>query len=111
MKTVSCFGFLSREMLFDRKRLHFLQAIPCGQRNKPVRTKSESGQRAHNQNGPFNAYRVEVFLPYEAVVDRLEGAAKQLDGASVLHRGGLAILKLGAGSTSGDSDSRPEVWL
>jgi zinc carboxypeptidase len=71
----------------------------------------KSGQRTHNQNGPVNAHRVEVFLPYEAVVDRLEGAAKQLAGASVLHRGGLAILRLGAGSTSGENDSRPEVWL
>ena len=71
----------------------------------------KSGQRTHDQNGPFNAHRVEVFLPYEAVVDRLEGAAKQLAGASVFHRGGLAILRLGAASTSDDNDSRPEVWL
>lgn len=71
----------------------------------------KSGQRTRDQNGPCNAHRVEVFLPYEAVVDRLEGAAKQLAGASVLHRGGLAILRLGAGSTSDDNDSRPEVWL
>jgi hypothetical protein len=53
----------------------------------------------------------EVFLSYDAVVDRLEAAAKQLAGASVLHRGGLAILRLDAGSTSGDRDARPEVWL
>lgn len=71
----------------------------------------KSGQRTHDRNGPFNAHGVEVFLPYEAVVDRLEGAAKQLAGASVLHRGGLAILRLGAGSTSDGNDSRPDVWL
>jgi len=53
----------------------------------------------------------EVFLSYEAVVDRLEDAARQLAGASVLHREGLVILRLGAASTSGDSDRRPEVWL
>src|SRR5215469_2600554 len=58
-----------------------------------------------------NAHSVEVFLPYEAVLARLDAAAKQLAGASVLHRGGLAILKLGPPSTSGDNDSRPEVWL
>jgi hypothetical protein len=56
-------------------------------------------------------HNAEVFLPYEAVVDRLEGAARQLAGASVLHRGGLAILRLGAGSTPGDDDGRPQVWL
>ncbi|HZS61589.1 MAG TPA: M14 family metallopeptidase [Gemmatimonadaceae bacterium] len=44
-----------------------------------------------------------VFLPYEAVVDRLTSAAQQIAGASVLHRGSLAILRLGTGS--------PEVWL
>src|SRR5262249_53578468 len=41
--------------------------------------------------------------------------AKQLAGASVLRRGGLAILRLGAESTSrekgGDNHPRPEVWL
>ena len=71
----------------------------------------QSGQPTPDQNGPFHAHRVEVFLPYEAVVDRLEGAARQLAGASVLHRGGLAILRLGAGSTSDDNHSRPEIWL
>lgn len=53
----------------------------------------------------------EVFLSYEAVVDRLEDTAKRLTGASVLHRAGLVILRLGAASTSGDNDGRPEVWL
>lgn len=53
----------------------------------------------------------DVFLPYEAVVDRLEKTASELAGASVLYRGGLAILRLGAASTSADSDRRPEVWL
>ncbi|HEY2855971.1 MAG TPA: M14 family metallopeptidase [Gemmatimonadaceae bacterium] len=53
----------------------------------------------------------EVFLSYEAVVDRLEDAARRLAGASVLHREGLVILRLGAASTSGDNDRRPEVWL
>lgn len=71
----------------------------------------KSAQRTHDQNGPLDAHRGEVFLPYEAVVDRLEGAAKQLAGASILHRGGLAILRLGAGATSCDNDSRPEIWL
>src|SRR5215813_12469818 len=71
----------------------------------------KSGQRQHDRYGFFNAHEAEVFLSYEAVVDRLEGAAKQIGGASVLHRGGLAILRLGAGSTSGDNAGRPEVWL
>lgn len=53
----------------------------------------------------------EVFLSYEAVIDRLEDTAKQVAGASVLRRGGLVILRLGAASTSGDNDGRPEVWL
>ena len=52
-----------------------------------------------------------VFLPYAAVVDRLESAAKQIAGASVIHRGGLAILRLGAGSPAEDRHGRPEVWL
>lgn len=55
--------------------------------------------------------RNEVWAPFDAVVDRLERAAKQIDGASILHRGELVILRLGAGSTSGDDDGRPEVWL
>ena len=53
----------------------------------------------------------EVFLPYEAVVDRLEDAAKQLPGASVLHREGLVILRLGTASASAVNDERPEIWL
>ena len=69
------------------------------------------GQRPPDRSDLSNAHEAEVFLSYEAVVDRLEGAAKQLAGASVLHRGGLAILRLGAESTAGDPDSRPEVWL
>ena len=40
------------------------------------------------------------FLSYEAIVDRLEDAAKQLPGASVLYRDGLAILKIGAAAAS-----------
>ena len=51
-----------------------------------------------------------VFLPYEAIVDRLESTAKQIAGASVIHRGGLAILKLGA-EASGVNHSPREVWL
>ncbi|MHB1328169.1 MAG: M14 family zinc carboxypeptidase [Gemmatimonadales bacterium] len=51
-----------------------------------------------------------MFLPYSAVVDRLESAARQLPGASVIHRGGLAILRLGAESAS-ECDKRPEIWL
>jgi carboxypeptidase A2 len=52
-----------------------------------------------------------VFLSYEAVVDRLEDTAKQLPGASLLRRGGLVILRLGAASTARDKDARPEIWL
>ena len=53
----------------------------------------------------------DVFLPYEAVVDRLEDAARQLPRASVLHREGLAILRLGTASASDVDDGRPEIWL
>ena len=35
----------------------------------------------------------------------------QLPGGSVLHRDGLAILRVGAPSASGVSDRRPEIWL
>ena len=51
------------------------------------------------------------FLSYEAIVDRLEDAAKQLPGASVLYRDGLAILKIGAAAASDGNDPRPEIWL
>lgn len=53
----------------------------------------------------------EVFLSYEAVLDRLEAAARQLPGASVLHREGLAILRVGTASGSDVTDARPEIWL
>ena len=53
----------------------------------------------------------EAFLSYEAIVDRLESTARQLPGASVLHRGGLVILKLEAASTPADNGERPEIWL
>ena len=53
----------------------------------------------------------EVFLSYEAVLDRLEAAARQLPGASVLHREGLAILRVGTASASDVTDARPEIWL
>ncbi|HEX5076836.1 MAG TPA: M14 family metallopeptidase [Gemmatimonadaceae bacterium] len=53
----------------------------------------------------------EVFLPYEAVVDRLENAARQLPGSSVLHRDGLAFLRVGAASASDVDQGRPEIWL
>ena len=57
----------------------------------------------------MTARELEVFLPYDAVVERLERVARQIAGASVLHRGGLAILRLGAAAEG--KDSRPEVWL
>ena len=71
----------------------------------------KSGQRSHDDHRPFNAHEAEVFLPYEAVVDRLEDAARQLPAASVLYREGLAILKLGTGSAPDVNDGRPEIWL
>jgi hypothetical protein len=58
-----------------------------------------------------NAHEAEVFLTYEAVVDRLEDAAKQLPGSSIIHRDGLAILRLGTGPASDVNDGRPEIWL
>ena len=66
-------------------------------------------QRSHDEYGPVNAHEAEVFLPYEAVVDRLEDAAKQLPGASVLHREGLAILRVGTASASDVNGGRPEI--
>lgn len=35
----------------------------------------KSGQRSHDDYGPSNAHEPEVFLSYEAVVDRLEDVA------------------------------------
>lgn len=57
------------------------------------------------------AGEAEVFLPYEAVLDRLDDAARQLPGASVLHREGLAILRVGTASGLDVTDARPEIWL
>ena len=71
----------------------------------------KSGQRSHDDYGPSNAHEPEVFLSYEAVVDRLEDVANQLPGASVLHRDGLAILRMGTVSASDVNDRRPEIWL
>jgi len=68
-------------------------------------------QVAHNESSPLEAHEADVFLPYEVIVARLENAARQLPGASVLHRNGLAILKLGPASPSDHNDERPEVWL
>ena len=70
-----------------------------------------SGQKARDEYDPLNAHEAEVFLPYEAVVDRLEDAAKQLPGATLLHRDGLAILRVGTASASHASHRRPEIWL
>ena len=53
----------------------------------------------------------EVFLSYDAIVARLEDAAKQLPDASVVHREGLAILRLGTAPSSDVDDARPEIWL
>ena len=58
-----------------------------------------------------NPHEAEVFLSYEAVVDRLEDAARQFPGASVLHRDGLAILRMGTASAPDANDGRPEIWL
>ena len=69
------------------------------------------GERAMTSTGPLNVNEADVFLSYEAIVDRLEDAASQLPGASVLHRDGLAILRLGTGSASDVNDGRPEIWL
>lgn len=52
-----------------------------------------------------------VFLPYDEVVDRLEAVAAQTEGATVLHRGGLAILRLSEGATEGGAEHRPQIWL
>ena len=71
----------------------------------------KSGQSSDNEYSPFNTHEAEVFLSYEAVVDRLEDTAKQLPGASVVYREGLAILRMGTRSASDVNDGRPEVWL
>jgi len=70
-----------------------------------------SGQMARDELGPGSERSREVFLPYDAIVDRLEDAARQLAEASVLHRGGLAILRVGPASVSGVDTARPEIWL
>jgi len=70
-----------------------------------------SGQMARDELGPGSERSGEVFLPYDAIVDRLEDAARQLAEASVRHRGGLAILRVGPASVSGVDTARPEIWL
>lgn len=57
------------------------------------------------------AHGATVFLPYDAVVDRLEDAARQLPEASVLHRDGLAILRVGSAATPNATQGRSEIWL
>ena len=71
----------------------------------------KSGQKSRDEYDPLNAHEAEVFLPYEAVVDRLEDAAKQLPAATVLHRDGLAILRVGTASASHVTHRRPEIWV
>ena len=44
----------------------------------------KSGQRSHDEYDPSNAQEAGVFLSYDAVVDRLEDAARRLPGASVV---------------------------
>ncbi len=70
-----------------------------------------SGQKSRDEHGPISASAADVFLSYDAIVDRLEDAARQLPGASVLHREGLAILEVRPASASNVNDGRPVVWL
>ena len=58
---------------------------------------------------PRIAHENDVFLPYEAIVARLEDVARRLPEASLLHRDGLVILRLGVASAP--REGRPEVWL
>lgn len=60
------------------------------------RVTRETIQTTHNESNPFEAHDADVFLPYEAIVARLEDAARQLPGASVVHRDGTRHLEVGS---------------
>lgn len=67
--------------------------------------------RARDQLRALAEPVADVFLPYDAIVDRLEDAARQLPGASVLYRDELAILRVSPASVAGVNAAPPEIWL
>lgn len=51
------------------------------------------------------------FLPYDGIVERLEQVARSTAGATVVHRGGLAVLRLEPPMASTDAVAPPDAWI